>query len=151
MATLALFGRMLLALALVLGLVFTFSRLARRVQRRERVFNAAPGARIEVLAKKSLSRANSLLVVRAGGRELLIGATAQSLSLIADLSATADSDVDQDSAPEGEDANASMSFVPRAKPRTENGPPWTAGIGENRPPSAWDALVSQLRERTVRR
>src|SRR5579863_9428753 len=97
MATLVLFGRMVLALGIVLLLVYLLARLARRGQRRDR-FGAMPGARIEVVARKNLTRTNSLLLVKSEGRRLLVGSTAQQVSLIADL--TNENEIDEAPLPE---------------------------------------------------
>ena len=141
MATLVLFGRMVLALGIVLLLVYLLARLARRSQRRDR-FGAMPGARIEVVARKNLTRQNSLLLVKSEGRRLLVGSTAQQVSLIADL--TSENEIDEAPSPD-------PNYHPNATPRFGSGPPWMVGPGDLRPPNAWDALVNSLRERSVRR
>jgi flagellar protein FliO/FliZ len=130
MGFILLFGRTLLALAIVLFLVWGLSRLARRTQSgglAKRV--AAPGgARLEVLSRRSLSRTTSVAIVRVGDRDLVVGVTPQSVTLISEIPA------------------------PELDPYAGELPadtPWRAESRQT--PMAWDATISKLRELTVRR
>ncbi len=170
MATLLEFVRMLVALSIVLGLVMACARLLGRRQRGASGARAAPGRRagalaglaasrrggtrpaparrqasqrgrgtapvpeLEVLARRNLSRTSSLLVVQAAGRLLLLGVTAQAVQLISELA---------DESTALDDVEGLPDLPPDA--------PWTVPSAELGTSSAWDALLSSLRERTVRR
>jgi flagellar protein FliO/FliZ len=129
MGTFLLFGRTLLALAVVLLMVWGLARLARHGQTNNvrRRLSRPNGAEIEVLSKRSLSRTSSIALVSVGGRALVVGVTPQSIALISEIPL---SDLEPDTTPE------------------KNDTPWTAVSGQ--PPTAWDAFISTLRERTVR-
>jgi flagellar biosynthetic protein FliO len=125
-----LFGRMLLALCVVLFLVWALSRLARRGQagglsKRD---GAPERTRLEVLGRKSLSRTASVAIVRVGGRDLVVGVTPQSVTLISEVQT-----------PEPEPAGGELLVDT----------PWRAESRQT--PMAWDATISKLRELTVRR
>jgi flagellar protein FliO/FliZ len=129
MGTFLLFGRTLLALAVVLLLVWGLSRLARHGQTNNvrRRLGRSGGAEIEVLSKRSLSRTSAIALITVGGRALVVGVTPQSIGLISEIQ-IADLDLDATLA--------------------KNDTPWTAESGQS--PTAWDAFISTLRERTVR-
>jgi flagellar protein FliO/FliZ len=129
MSTLMLFGRTLLALAIVLLLVWGLARLARHGQTKNvrRRLGRSGGAEIEVLSKRSLSRTSAVALITVGGHALVLGVTPQSIALISEVQIA---ELDLDAA------------------ATKNDPPWTAGSGQS--PTAWDAFISTLRERTVR-
>jgi flagellar protein FliO/FliZ len=130
MSFLLLFGRTLLALTIVLGCVWGLSRLARRTQNggAARRAGIANGGRLEVLGRKSLSRTTSVAVIRVGERDLVVGVTPQSVTLISEIQVP-------EPAPEPADLQADT--------------PWRAQSGQT--PLAWDATISKLRELTVRR
>ena len=126
-----LFGRTLVALAVVLLVVWGLSRLARRSQGSgfaKRV-GAPPGARLEVLGRKPLSRTTSVAIVRVGGRNLVVGVTPQSVTLISEI-------------PTSELQSDVGDLLPTDTP-------WRAESRQT--PMAWDATISKLRELTVRR
>jgi flagellar biogenesis protein FliO len=129
MGTFLLFGRTLLALAVVLFLVWGLSRLARHGQTNNvrRRLGRAGGAEIEVLSKRSLSRTSAVALITVGGRALVVGVTPQSIALISEIQIA---DLDLDATP------------------VKNDTPWMAASGQS--PTAWDAFISTLRERTVR-
>ena len=125
-----LFGRTLVALAVVLLVVWGLSRLARRSQGSgfaKRV-GAPPGARLEVLGRKPLSRTTSVAIVRVGGRNLVVGVTPQSVTLISEIPA---------------------SELEPVATELQADTPWKAESMKT--PMAWDATISKLRELTVRR
>ena len=125
-----LFGRTLLALSVVLARVWALSRLARRGQAGglARRVGAPSGARLEVLGRKSLSRAASVAIVRVGERNLVVGVTSQSVTLISEIPT-----------PELEPVAADL----------QTDTPWRAESRQT--PMAWDATISKLRELTIRR
>jgi flagellar biosynthetic protein FliO len=129
MSAFLLFGRTLLALAIVLLMVWGFARLARHGQTTNvrRRLSRPGGAEIEVLSKRSLSRTSAIALVSVGGRALVVGVTPQSIALISEIPLE---DLHVDAEP------------------AKNDTPWTAASGQ--PPTAWDAFISTLRERTVR-
>ncbi|HMK63433.1 MAG TPA: flagellar biosynthetic protein FliO [Acidimicrobiales bacterium] len=142
-------GRMLLSLSVVLGLLWVIARVGRGRQGASRMGRAgrarsAPGApRIEVLGRRSLGRHSSVSMIRAAGRTMVIGQTAQQITVLADCDAGA--------------AEAPVETAPAVAPVR----PAVAGDGLDpvpglapetgaMAPSAWDALVDRLREMTVR-
>jgi len=76
-----LMARMGLSLAIVLGLIWGASRVLRR---RGRTLGRS-ATDVEVVARRSTGRRSNLLVVRIGGRTLLVGATDNQVSLVADV------------------------------------------------------------------
>jgi flagellar biogenesis protein FliO len=187
MPTLLLFLRMVVALAIVLGLVLVASRLLQRGRgalgsarrpssafaglvgpsRRSRAgsslfsgfgLNPRPqDAFLEVVGRRPLGRTSSLVLARAGDRFLLLGTTAQSVELLAELSA-ADLGLDPAGGEPSHDARVTaVERLPlRAAPRPAragdhlDGTPWTA-MPDAGSTTAWDAFLASLRERTVRR
>jgi flagellar biogenesis protein FliO len=134
MSTFLLFGRTLLALAIVLLLVWGLSRLAHHGQTNNarRRLSRPGGAQIEVLSKRSLSRTSSIALVSVGPKVLVVGVTSQSVALISELPIT--------------DLQPSTESTKNDSPKNDT--PWMAGSGQQ--PTAWDAIISTLRERTVR-
>lgn len=80
-STAMLMARMGLSLAIVLGLIWGASRVLRR---RGRTLGRS-ATDVEVVARRSTGRRSNLLVVRIGGRTLLVGATDNQVSLVADV------------------------------------------------------------------
>lgn len=89
---------------------------------------APAGARLEVLGRKSLSRTTSVAIVRVGERNLVVGVTPQSVTLISDIP------IDE---------------LEPAVRKLQADAPWRAESRQT--PMAWDATISKLRELTVRR
>lgn len=176
MGTFTLFIRMLLALGLVLGLLFICSRVALRMQkgalrgpRRPRSLKPARSyvrARgssrpaqtydeIEIVQRRPLSRTSALALVRIGERELLIGTTQQQIQLLADLgdpgAAQRELDLDYSAFSAALDGGPLTASLLAGLPDDEDErSPRTAAL-DHQAPHAWDALVTTLRERTVRR
>lgn len=150
MGTFALFLRMLLALGVTLGLLAIVARLARRFQAggrrvtasgRSRRLGVRPGPEVEVLSRRPVTKTSSIAVVRVGTRTLVLGATSQNVNLITELDVTELGGTDLD--------ESRLDKTP--PPTITNGAlPWTGGSGATLP-SAWDAAIAHLRERTVRR
>lgn len=142
MDTLLLFARTLLALGVVLGLVWGLSRLSRRAQngglrrrptRSRTAGDTGPDQRLTVVTRRSLSRSSGIVVVRVGERNLLLGTTAQSVTLLTEL--------DPQDSPTGRDTLS-------ASGDAANDTPWKATSGQQ--PLAWDAIISTLRDKTTR-
>ncbi len=130
MGTILLFARTLFALAAVLLLVSSLSRLMRRSQNGglRRRTGAPAGASLEVLGRRSLSRTSAIALVRVGDRKLVLGTTPQSVTLLSELPASEAESTSQ---------------------QREIDTPWTAESRQT--PLAWDAVISKLRERSIRR
>ena len=123
-----LFGRMLLALR---GAVPRLGALAPHDAARRaawRGVGAPDRTRLEVLGRKSFSRTASVAIVRVGDRDLVVGVTPQSVTLISEIQT-----------PEPEPAGGELLVDT----------PWKAESRQT--PMAWDATISKLRELTVRR
>jgi len=143
MNSFVMFLRVLIALAVVLGLVWGLSRLSRRMQggpktqgrlRPER--NPAEDMRVTVLTRRSLSRTSAIAVVRVGDRNLVIGTTPQNVTLLTELPLQ--------KCEVGDDETAAVQVI-----SATSDTPWKATSGQT--PQAWDAVISTLRERTTRR
>lgn len=85
-STLLLLVRMGFSLLLILGMIAGTSRLMRR---RGRVTGSrrADNTSIDVIARRSVGRRSNLLVIRIAERELLVGTSDTTVSLVADLTA----------------------------------------------------------------
>jgi flagellar protein FliO/FliZ len=71
--------RLIVSLAIVLGLLILLARLGARR------FSGSHGAMVEVLHRQPLSRTSSLAVVSVSGRVLVLGTTEHQVSLLAEL------------------------------------------------------------------
>ena len=71
--------RMVVSLAVVLGLLLLMTRLGARR------FKARSGAPVQVLHRQALSRSSSVAVVSVGGRVLVLGTTDQQVRMLAEL------------------------------------------------------------------
>ena len=124
-ATLELFARLLISLGVVIGLMWLAARVVRR-----RGFGGGPrrtGMHVDVIARRTLGRNQSIAIVRAGKTGLVIGITDHQITKLADADLE---EIDLESA-EGQ---------------------WTAQpLGPDGPTPSWKAMLDQLRERTVRR
>jgi len=126
-ATLALFARLLVSLAIVIGLMWYAARVVRR-----RGFGMGgnlrrPDVQIEVIARRSLGKNASITIVRAADQALILGVTDNQITKLADADLTqidlADADGQWTAAPNGPDG----------------------------PTPSWKAMLDQLRDRTARR
>lgn len=122
--------RLLLSLAFVGGVLWFAARLAHK-----RGLGQGNGL-IEVVARQRMGRASTVSVVRVAGRVLVVGATEEQVTLLAEVDGEA-----------VEEAIAQRS-VPAA-PAAAGAPGVLAGSVFDR--TGWTAFVSSLRERTVRR
>jgi flagellar protein FliO/FliZ len=133
------FGRMILVLGLIIGVLMVLARFGRKWQRGGGIagLGAKPTGRIEILSRRSLGRHISLLVVRVAHRTLLVGQSNQQMTLLAEL--------------EGDEWVEAGPSSPKPE-RLENhllAPRTALGVG-GESPRAWDAFMDRLREMTVR-
>jgi flagellar biogenesis protein FliO len=140
------FGRMILALGLVLGLLWLFSKFGRGRQGKGggRWLPKADAGKIEVMDRRSLGRHSSIAVVRAAGRIVVVGQTPQQISVL--LDAPSDDDV------QGADGAAGQAAAigGRSGLHEELTLPGLAAAHGADAPKAWDAFLERLREMTVR-
>ena len=141
------FGRMILALGLVLGLLWLFSKFGRGRQNRGRSRWMSHGdeGKIEVMDRRSLGRHSSIAVVRAAGRIVVVGQTPQQISVLLDADPNADVLAEETVGDQASVRNsASVVDEEMVLPRL------AASNGVDSP-KAWDAFLERLREMTVRR
>jgi flagellar biosynthetic protein FliO len=136
-ATFLAFGRMLLVLGLIIGLLVVLARFGRKWQASPR-FGAKSSARIDVVSRRSLGKNISIAVVQVGRRSFLVGQAAQAITLLAEL------DADEWSTNTTSSESAVRDKDQLLTPRT------VRDIG-GETPRAWDAFIDHLREITVRR
>jgi len=88
-STAMLMVRMGVSLAIILGMIWMAARFVRR---RGRLLSRS-STEVEVVARRSTGRRSNLLVVRVGGRTLLVGATDNQVSLVADVTGSVETEV----------------------------------------------------------
>jgi flagellar biogenesis protein FliO len=141
------FGRMILALGLVLGLLWLFSKFGRGRQNKGRGRWTPRGdeGKIEVMDRRSLGRHSSIAVIRAAGRIVVVGQTPQQISVLLDAH--------RDAAVLGEETAGDQVPAPDGYPGIgeEMSVPGLAPTNGADAPKAWDAFLERLREMTVRR
>ncbi len=139
-SVLALLLRLVVSLAVVLGLMAVAAKLLARTAGGARVARSARPVPIEVLARHSLGKNSSVAVVHAAGKALIVGVTDAQVTLLGET------DADALTTPLAEDPATTITASARTRP------PWAS---PTRPGGAafspWTAIVEQLRERTVRR
>ena len=125
-STLALFGRLIVSLGVVIGLMWAAARVIRK-----RGFGGVggatrrPGVQVDIIARRTLGRNSSIAVVRAGSQAMVVGITEQQITKLADASL------------EEIDLPAESQ--------------WTASPpGPDGPTPSWKAMLDQLRDKTVR-
>jgi flagellar protein FliO/FliZ len=123
--------RLLLSLAFVAAVLWFAARLAKK-----RGLGQGNGL-IEVVARQRMGRASSVSVVRIADRVLVVGATEEQVTLLAEVDGEA-----------VEEAMAERRSVPA---RTAPAPPGGVLAGSVFDRNGWTTFVQQLRERTVRR
>jgi flagellar protein FliO/FliZ len=166
--TVAIIGRMLLALVFVLGVMWLLARWARKPMggKADRVMT--------VLARQQLSRTSSVTVLRVMDRALVLGVTEQGVQLITETELAAIEDAlaaetrtgrswsrtrmlpaGDPAADEGEDAPPELRELPdrpAGRRRARTGPRGLDGIdGSVLSPRTWRQIVGAARELTVRR
>jgi len=75
------FIRMILILALLLGVLYVVLRMIRKVKPRF----AQDGGKIKIIYSKALTPGKVLYIVEAGGKRLLVGSSERSVNLISEL------------------------------------------------------------------
>ncbi len=123
--------RLVLSLAFIAGVLWFAARVAKK-----RGIGQGNGL-IEVVARQRMGRASSVSVVRIADRVLVVGATEEQVTLLAEV----DGDVVADAIAERR--------LAVAQPAVAGTPGVLAGSVFDR--NGWTTFVSQLRERTVRR
>ena len=132
------FGRMILVLGLIIGLIVVLGRFGRKRQLGLGGHGKKPVGQIEILSRRSLGRHVSLLVVRVANQTLLVGQSGQQVTLLAELNG--DQWVQAEPVTKAPRSFESQLFAPRM----------ALGAGDPSP-GAWDACMDRLREMTVRR
>jgi flagellar protein FliO/FliZ len=153
--TVAVIGRMLLALVFVLGVMWLLARWARKPLgggKAERV--------MAVLARQQLSRTSSVTVLRVMDRALVLGVTEQGVQLITETELSAIEDALATDAETGR-SWARLKLLSAGEPTGDGDPErparpagrqLPAGLdGSVLSPKTWRQLVSAARELTVRR
>ena len=137
----ALVVRLIVSLAVVLGLMAVAARLLARQTRGGRLARHVKPVPIEVLARHSLGKNSSVAVVSAAGRALIVGVTDTHVTLLGEGDPQA-------LLPPVEEEDPATTITAAARTRS----PWTApGSTGAAAFSPWTAMLDTLRERTVRR
>jgi flagellar protein FliO/FliZ len=169
--TVAVIGRMLLALVFVLGVMWLLARWARKPM-------GGKGERVmTVLARQQLSRTSSVTVLRVMDRALVLGVTEQGVQLITETELSAIEDALATEAETsrswtrlralpagdptgdgGEDTATELSAGPAGQRRARAGSAGSEGLrgparldGSVLSPKTWRQLIGAARELTVRR
>ncbi|MGY1736673.1 FliO/MopB family protein [Geodermatophilus sp. SYSU D00684] len=127
--------RLVLSLAFVGGVLWFAARLAKK-----RGLGSSGGL-VEVVARQRMGRASTVNVLRIADRVLVVGATEEQVTLLAEL------DGDAVEATLAERAAAPAAGGP-AVPAPRVGGALAGSVFDR---SGWQGFVTQLRERTVRR
>jgi flagellar protein FliO/FliZ len=145
--------RLLLSLAFVGGVLWFAARLAKK-----RGLGGSGNGLIEVVARQRMGRASTVNVLRIGDVCLVVGATEEQVTLLAEVDVeTVEAAVGAKRAPRAlapaEDGDAEYEPVaqprvaPRVAPRKSSG----ALNGTVFDKSGWGSFMTELREKTVRR
>jgi len=143
--------RVVLSLAIVLGIMWAISRAMRGRA------PAIAGLPLQVIARASLGKRSSIAVISVGGRGVLVGITDHQVTLLGDVDVPTGSqprsevrtklDVPQFSDdPGAEDPLHELDSLSLARAQQPDG----ALAGSLLSPTTWRQSVSALRERTVR-
>jgi flagellar protein FliO/FliZ len=134
--------RLLLSLAFVGGVLWFAARLAQKRGLGQ------TGGMVDVVARQRLGRTSTVTVVRIADRVLVVGATEEQVTLLAELDGDAvEATLAERAAPSptGEDGEP----LPAARPGSGRVGGVLAGSVLDR--QGWAGFVTQLRDRTVRR
>jgi flagellar protein FliO/FliZ len=137
--------RLVLSLAFVGGVLWFAARLAKK-----RGLGGSGNGLIEVVARQRMGRTSTVNVVRVGDVVLVVGATEEQVTLLAEIDAeTVEEALRERQAPVrlGATEHAPAGGSATLAARTTSGA--LAGSVFDR--NGWGSLVHQLRERTVRR
>jgi flagellar biosynthetic protein FliO len=136
-STLGMFARLLFSLAIVIGLMWVAAN-----QLRKRGYGGVGGGRrsgaavqVELLARRSMGRNSSIVVVRVGDQSMLVGVTDHQINKLADVEID---EIDLES--------ANWTATP-ALPA----PASATSPSDGQHPSAWKTMLDQMRTRTTRR
>jgi len=148
--TVAVIGRMLLALVFVLGVMWLLARWARKPLggKADRV--------MAVLARQQLSRTSSVTVLRVMDRALVLGVTEQGVQLITETELSAVEEALATEATTGRSRARARAALPAGEaepgqPESLAGGRATALDGSVLSPRTWRQMVHAARELTVRR
>jgi flagellar protein FliO/FliZ len=148
------FGRMILVLGFIIAILLVMARYGRK---RQLAGGRRPGTRqtgrIEVLSRRSVGRHLSLVVVRVSGRTLLVGQSAQQMTLLSELDGDEWGGVQTPSEEIGGEMGGEIGKdgdIEVAGGRVFRAPGKVLATGAGAP-GVWDALMDHLREMTVRR
>jgi len=115
------------AFAFVLGLMVFAGRFMSKHGMGAHKNTASAGATVEVLARRGVSRGASVAIVRAGGKDLIVGVTDTAVNLLGEAD-------------------------PEAMTQQATEAQWTQlPGGEDRPSPSWKTLLDAMREKTVRK
>ncbi len=143
-----LFARLIVALALVLGIMLFGARVLKR-----RGIDFSGGARrnqsrryeVDILARRALTKGASVAVVRAAGKTLVLGVTEQHITLLTEPDGVLDAtQLECDTDP----------VIDLRDPLSSEEAHWTGlpiAVGASRSGTPWTMALDRLRERTVRR
>lgn len=144
-----------MSLAIVFALIWVAARVARR---RGRAGVKADGPQIELVERRNLGKRSSVVLLRVGGKALLVGSTDQQVSLLAEATHldTRDDEITVVELPPAAPVQLSEVRAERAaglvRPdgtRAGRAPARTAGAHRARPPKL--SLADAVREMTARR
>jgi flagellar protein FliO/FliZ len=133
--------RLILSLAFVAVVLIVATRMAKK-----RGLGQGNGL-IEVVARQRMGRTSTVNVVRIGDVVLVVGATEEQVTLLAEVDPEVVEEALQERRPPARAGAAPVAGSPALAARTSNGA--LAGSVFDR--NGWGAFVHQLRERTVRR
>lgn len=132
MSLLDLLVRLVVALVVVFGLLGIASRVARR-RGGSTSLRYGRRSQMEVVSRTGLSKSASVMVVRVGDKELLLGVTPTHVELLVEAE------------------QGALCPLPVSEPPRQGGRGRAPALRGSAPASAWMAMLEQLRERTVRR
>ncbi len=148
---LAVLGRVTASLVVVVALALLAARLARRAGR------GGGGAGLRVLERTGLSREASVAVVQIGGRGLVVGVTAQNVTLLTELTGDELATARAAAAPPpvtglpGDEPGATRVVVRSGRPPGVGHVPSRPGTGAVLDPRTWRQALEALRDLTARR
>jgi flagellar protein FliO/FliZ len=139
--------RLVLCLAFIAMVLLFASRVAKK-----RGLGGATGV-IEVVARQRMGRASSVSVLRVAGRVLVVGATEEQVTLLAEveddeLEAALDAQLTRVGSTAADDDTAAVRPPRRALPARSGSGALSGSVLDR---GTWTSVVQELRERTVRR
>jgi flagellar biosynthetic protein FliO len=125
-STLMMFVRLIFSLAVVIGLMWAAATVLRKRGIVSGSARRGSGADIELVARRSMGRNSSIVVIKIGERSMVVGVTDHQITKLDDAELT---EIDLSDA----------------------GSNWTAPAGTTSLGSAWKTMLEQMRTRTTRR